>query len=106
MFLKHTLFKALSLCVLTAFCSVTLATGAIAEEPPRISHNDPQVTASEPEPIPVVTESKMPTWAWWVLAGVAAAGGGAVALAGGKGGGGSTSPPPASSSSGSSTVTW
>lgn len=105
MHLKHTLFKALSFCVLTIFCSVTLTTGAIAEESPRISQNEPQVTTSEPEPIPVVTEDKMPTWAWWVLAGVVLAGG-AAAMGGGGGGSSTSSPPPATSTNGTSTVTW
>jgi hypothetical protein len=99
---KTGIFKTLTLCALAAFCTVSLTTGAIAEESPLISHNEPQITASEPEPIPVVTESRVPTWVWWTIAIAAAAGGGAVALSGG-GGGGTSSPPPATSSS---TVSW
>jgi hypothetical protein len=102
---KSKLAKALSLCVLTAFCSVTFASGAFADDSPRISYNEPQITASEPEPIPVVTESKIPLWVW-IVGGLLIAGGAAAAAGGGGGGGGGTSAPPASSPTGTSTVTW
>lgn len=108
MFKQTRLFKALSLCVLTVFCTMTLTSTVRAEETPRITHNEPQVVTSEPEPLPIVTESKMATWAWWVLAGVVVAGGGAALAGGGGGGGGGGSSPPATPppANGTSTVTW
>jgi hypothetical protein len=92
---------------LILFCSATLAASVNAAESPGISQNEQQNYLSEPEQIPVVSESKLSIW-FWIIGGALVVGGGVAALAGGGGGGGGgSSPPPATTTATSSAaVTW
>jgi hypothetical protein len=69
---------------LTLFFTITAQQAAVAADE-RITKNRPVIEkASAERDLPYEEVTKVATWFWWTLAGVAVIGGGAVALGGSK----------------------